>query len=248
MWSTPTSAKSMFGSRVLDFIDDLDSFSHPGQVAEAMDRLIGGLGFEALLIGGHRARPDLNFNELLFAMKCPAEFVTTYTDRNYFHEDPTLKRCLSSPTPFEFNSNDYDESHGPRTREIMGLAEDFGFFRGLIVPIHGSEGYEGAIGMVGKRIDLGGGATSSLHLLSVYVYELLSDMTGNGAKRSQLTPREREVLAWSAQGKSAWEIGEILNIAKRTVDEHAKMAMRKLGAANRTQAVAIALRQRLFDF
>jgi LuxR family quorum sensing-dependent transcriptional regulator len=65
--------------------------------------------------------------------------------------------------------------------------------------------------------------------------------------RPPLTLREREVLAWSAQGKSAWEIGEILNLAKRTVDEHAKTAMRKLGARTRTQAVAIAIRERLFD-
>ncbi len=60
-----------------------------------------------------------------------------------------------------------------------------------------------------------------------------------------LTPREREVLWWAAEGKSAWEIGEILGIAKRTVDEHTQKAIRKLGAFNRTQAVAIALRQRL---
>lgn len=58
-----------------------------------------------------------------------------------------------------------------------------------------------------------------------------------------LTPREIEVLTWAARGKTAWEIGEILGIAKRTVDEHTQSASRKLGAANRTQAVAIALRE-----
>ena len=47
--------------------------------------------------------------------------------------------------------------------------------------------------------------------------------------------------------RSAWEIGEILTVSKRTVDEHAQTAMRKLGAASRTQAVAIAIRYRLFD-
>ena len=66
-------------------------------------------------------------------------------------------------------------------------------------------------------------------------------------QRSVLTAREREVLAWVAQGKSAWEIGEILDIAKRTVDEHAQTAVRKLGAVNRTHAVAIAVRERLIE-
>ncbi len=65
------------------------------------------------------------------------------------------------------------------------------------------------------------------------------------ANRHSLTPREHEVLWWAAQGKSAWEIGEILHISKRTVDEHTQKAIRKLGAVNRTQAVAVALRERL---
>jgi LuxR family quorum sensing-dependent transcriptional regulator len=60
-----------------------------------------------------------------------------------------------------------------------------------------------------------------------------------------LTSREVEVLTWAAQGKSAWEIGEILDIAKRTVDEHVQTAVRKLDAVNRTHAVAIAVRDRI---
>ncbi len=60
-----------------------------------------------------------------------------------------------------------------------------------------------------------------------------------------LTPREREVLWWAAQGKSARDTGEILHITKRTVDQHTHHAARKLGAANKTHAVAIALRERL---
>ena len=60
-----------------------------------------------------------------------------------------------------------------------------------------------------------------------------------------LSPREREVLWWAAQGKSARVIAEILDISERTVNEHSQKAIRKLGAANRTQAVATALRERL---
>ena len=68
-----------------------------------------------------------------------------------------------------------------------------------------------------------------------------------GMQVNPLTPREREVLAWVSRGKSAWEIGQILHITKRTVDEHVQKAVRKLGAVNRTHAVAIALRDRLID-
>jgi LuxR family quorum sensing-dependent transcriptional regulator len=65
------------------------------------------------------------------------------------------------------------------------------------------------------------------------------------AAKPKLTARESEVLRWVANGKSAWEIGEILHITKRTVDEHVQAAIRKLGATNRTHAVAFALRDGL---
>jgi DNA-binding CsgD family transcriptional regulator len=76
------------------------------------------------------------------------------------------------------------------------------------------------------------------------VWELIESADPQAGTRS-LTPRELEVLTWAAQGKSAWEIGVILGITKRTVDEHIHTAMRKLEAANRTQAVAIAVRDHI---
>jgi LuxR family quorum sensing-dependent transcriptional regulator len=70
---------------------------------------------------------------------------------------------------------------------------------------------------------------------------------GGRSKPHNLTAREVEVLSWVAVGKSAWEIGEILDIAKRTVDEHVQTAVRKIGAVNRTHAVALALRDRIIS-
>jgi DNA-binding CsgD family transcriptional regulator len=62
-----------------------------------------------------------------------------------------------------------------------------------------------------------------------------------------LTTREVEALQWAAHGKTAWEIGKILQITKRTVDEHSQTAVRKLGAVNKSHAVAIALRRRIIS-
>jgi LuxR family quorum sensing-dependent transcriptional regulator len=56
-----------------------------------------------------------------------------------------------------------------------------------------------------------------------------------------------EALQWAAVGKTAWEIGQILRITKRTVDEHTQTAARKLGAVNRSHAIAIALRKRIIS-
>lgn len=57
-----------------------------------------------------------------------------------------------------------------------------------------------------------------------------------------LTQREREVMSWIAQGKSDWQIGQILCISAKTVNYHAENAKRKLGVATRIQAVLAAIR------
>jgi DNA-binding CsgD family transcriptional regulator len=60
--------------------------------------------------------------------------------------------------------------------------------------------------------------------------------------RVRVTPRESEVLAWVAAGKSDWAIGRILNISRKTVNFHVENAKRKLGVGTRIQAVIVALR------
>jgi DNA-binding CsgD family transcriptional regulator len=54
-------------------------------------------------------------------------------------------------------------------------------------------------------------------------------------------------LTWVANGKSSWEIGEQLHISCRTVKEHVKNLCRKLDAVTRTQAVMIAVRDKIIQ-
>jgi LuxR family quorum sensing-dependent transcriptional regulator len=106
----------------------------------------------------------------------------------------------------------------------------------------------GVVWFGGVRAELDARTRPLLHLLALYTFERLRAFhSPSHERRPSLTQREQEVLRWVAQGKSAWEIGEILHIAKRTVDEHAQSSCRKLGAANRTQAVAIALRDHIIE-
>jgi LuxR family quorum-sensing system transcriptional regulator SolR len=51
-----------------------------------------------------------------------------------------------------------------------------------------------------------------------------------------MTAREKEVLRWTAEGKTAYEIGQILSVSERTVNFHINNVVAKLGASNKTQA------------
>jgi DNA-binding NarL/FixJ family response regulator len=60
-----------------------------------------------------------------------------------------------------------------------------------------------------------------------------------------LTQRERDVLRLLSEGQSNEDIGRRLFISPETVRTHVRKAIEKLGASNRTEAVARALRGQL---
>jgi len=61
----------------------------------------------------------------------------------------------------------------------------------------------------------------------------------------ELTPRETEILALVAQGRSNREISGQLYISAKTVSVHISNILAKLGAAGRTEAAAVARRRGL---
>ena len=63
--------------------------------------------------------------------------------------------------------------------------------------------------------------------------------------RPTLTPRESEILALVAEGRTNGEIGRQLFISTKTVSVHVSNILGKLGAASRTEAAAIARRDGL---
>lgn len=62
-----------------------------------------------------------------------------------------------------------------------------------------------------------------------------------------LTPREREILRYIAEGKQNKEIAALLGISVRTVQSHRTNLMDKLGAHDRTELVKYAIRKGIVD-
>ena len=76
---------------------------------------------------------------------------------------------------------------------------------------------------------------------------LMRSAGGPPAPGSDLTPREREVLALIVEGLSNLEIAERLVITESTAKGHVSSIISKLGKSNRAGTVALALRHHLSD-
>jgi DNA-binding CsgD family transcriptional regulator len=71
----------------------------------------------------------------------------------------------------------------------------------------------------------------------------------NGVKHSivKLSAREKDCLYWSAQGKTANEIADILGLKTETIRKYIKNAMKRLNARSKTQAVVKAMEFGVLD-
>jgi len=65
--------------------------------------------------------------------------------------------------------------------------------------------------------------------------------------RGKLTKRQREILQLLANGESTSVAARELDLSEETIKTHTKNVLARLGARNRTHAVAIALRESLIE-
>lgn len=89
--------------------------------------------------------------------------------------------------------------------------------------------------------DFGERDRNVLDLLLPHLRQLLRAATRRPAalgRPAELTPREREVIAHVAEGRTNSEIGRLLGISSHTVRKHLENAYEKLGTHTRTGAVA----------
>jgi LuxR family transcriptional regulator len=118
----------------------------------------------------------------------------------------------------------------------------------LVIPVPGPHGCVGTMWMEGERENLlkyklviqAIGLSCYYHLQRYCDEEPSPPVTTIG-----LTKRERDLLDMVADGLSAQEIAEQINLSTRTVEWHMHQAMQKLGAKNRVQAVVLAIRNGL---
>jgi two-component system, NarL family, response regulator len=86
-------------------------------------------------------------------------------------------------------------------------------------------------------------AIRRVHAGEYFVPVPMAEALASRTPRAQLTPREKDVLSLLVEGKSNKEIGVALDISEATIKSHVSVILMKLGAADRTQAVVIALQR-----
>lgn len=171
----------------------------------------------------------------------------------YFQSDPTLRHTLRSHLPLFWSELDAGTDAAGQGWNFPHDALEHGLAAGLSIPVHGPAGLFGVLSLANRtdhpqaqrNLQL---ALPKACLVAGYLVSALLRCNGQPSGESPsvaLTGREKDCLLWAAKGKTSWEISNILRIGERTVIYHLNNVLRKLGSANRQQAVASACAQGL---
>ncbi|POF28928.1 LuxR family transcriptional regulator [Roseibium marinum] len=184
----------------------------------------------------------------------PEDWMKHYKQNSYHNFDPVFHRILLKPGAFFWSDaisslerdSRFTSSLLDRSRSLMQEAADAGLADGIAVSIPNEWGEIAGIGISRpqRETDLDVRALADIQLLSAVLHERYM-----GCYRSwspaPLTNREKEVLSWSAEGKSDWEIAEIIGISRATIRFHWNNIFKKLAVNNKTTATVHAIRRKL---
>lgn len=163
------------------------------------------------------------------------------------HRDPVMQHCKRQSMPIIWDQATYvREGQGGKWEEQAR----FGYRAGIALALHMPEGRHFFLGVDRDKPVPSDAAeltrvVADLQLFAVHAQDaalrILVPAAPDAAAPS-LTPRELETLRWTMEGKTAWEVGNLLGITERTAALHVNNATHKLGCVNKHQAVLKALR------
>jgi DNA-binding CsgD family transcriptional regulator len=177
----------------------------------------------------------------------PTAYLESFESREDGRRDPVMQHCKKASVPIIWNQGTYTSA---------GLGEKwenqarYGYRTGIALALHLPEGRHFFIGVDRDQALPRSSAevtrmVADLQLFAVHAQDaalrVLVPATPQG-NVPNLTPRELEGLRWTMEGKTAWELGNILGISERTAVLHVNNATHKLGCVNKHQAVLKALR------
>lgn len=176
----------------------------------------------------------------ILAQNYPPTWVDRYRDRDYFTKDPVIRHARGTVRPFQWSDL---AAQGSREEALLQEACAAGLSEGMAVPIHEPWGRIYLTTLATRRA----GSPAWLdeeqlriraHVLAVVFHARYAALGGLQAQDRLvgLTPRESECLGWVAQGKSSWDIGQLMAVSEHTVNFHLKNAMRKFDTASRVTA------------
>ena len=217
-------------------------------VRDVLLRFRGLFPFDRLLGGLARLSPSGKFEGFtnVLNVSYPDEWLYRYWKSGYADVDPVF-RAASQSSGTQVWKRTYQQSTSKEELEFIEAARGFGLADGIttssIDPACGLATFFSFAGE--EEVDAERYAQLveylSHHLHLALMRTARKDAPATEPCVNELSPREVTILNWIKNGKTNWEVGQILGVTERTVRFHLASIFSKLDVTSRSQAVAAAM-------
>ena len=216
----------------------LQTITCDAQLFELAASIVQSLGFDHCSYGLRMPLP-VSQPRVVLLTNYPRAWEQRYKAKGYVAFDPTVRHGTRSLHPVVWSDAFFASS-----RDLWEEARSFGLCVGWA---QSSRDVNSTMGLL--SVSRSGEPISEVELRGKEIkLAWLTQMVHLGMSRIltaklmpeakvKLTDREIEVLRWTADGKTASEIADILNISERTANFHIANVITKLNAPNKTAAV-----------
>lgn len=240
-----SNSDARFVERAFGFIDALESdHLDIGTVTARVAVLSEECGYNYFTIT-RLPQPKLKLGPEMLLSRWSRPWLSYYDRVGLYRHDPIGRRCFETALPFLWSDVRYS-GEDRMAAKVMGEAAEHGMKAGFCVPMFGPSGFQAVASFAGTEEAPSMARRRALHLVSIasYGWAERRELRRRDRQRELLSPRERDVLAWTALGLNKADVGERLGISELTVRTHIDRARHKLGATNTLGAVVEALRRR----
>lgn len=195
----------------------------------------------ALVIEHADREPDV-----LYVGNRPEDFAALSADPALSKQDPVMNKLRTAGLPFLYDQKFYVQAGAP---ELWERAAPYGYRTGISVALRLGGDRQFLLGLDRERPLPRSDQKitrllADLQLLAVHCQDVAQRLLVPAAVPAgapTLTPREREVLLRTMEGKSAWAAGQILGMSENTVNFHLRNIFRKLDTSSKHVAVLKAI-------
>jgi len=211
------------------------------KLLEIVEKNIQSLGFDYFSYG-HRSHTPVATPKLELINNYPSAWSEQYQKESYFEQDPTILHALKTTAPLVWAEDTFAQS-----TKLKEDAASYGIEYGWSQATRSTSGVS-MLTLVRPSTPLSSMEIKSNTANLMWFTQTLNDALEKFISESpllapevSLTNREAEVIRWTADGKTSYEISVILGIAERTVNFHLNNVMVKLNSHNKISATVKAI-------
>lgn len=231
-----------------DYLESLNQTSEAAAVQEIFLDAMSDLGFIFAALTSHVDLADPPEDTVLIH-RYPNGWFEHFSEKHYGLIDPVFHKAQLAGRPFFWEETTFLSGLTSKQTQILNEGKEFGINNGFTIPIHSPGVLSASCSLIPAEEGVDPLHYPLAHSMAIFAHGRLIDIFNAQNIRCvpKLSHRQKQYLQLAAEGKTEWEMAQILHVSESAAHGMIRRIRNMFGVTTRTQAVALAVRTQQID-